>query len=164
MQFISSSRTVLFCANKDQLYNMNTVAKSSKATSGRSKLCEERDKQSTPLLHCRRRPAYLTSSMSVLRLVILSMFLSFFQCSMNTGPKAQGFMPDTILARPNEGTSGEGVQLPCLSHLSFASVSLLKFSSCHVHLSFLGCTLHLLCCPQLKNILFSAASNRPNLS
>lgn len=28
------------------------------------------------------------------------------------------FMPNRILARPNEVTPGEGTQLPCLSHLS----------------------------------------------
>lgn len=44
MEFNSSARATLFCANKLQLYQTNTVAKSCKITFGMSKLSKVSDK------------------------------------------------------------------------------------------------------------------------
>lgn len=44
MEFNSSARATLFCANKLQLYQTNTVAKSCKTTFGTSKLSKVSDK------------------------------------------------------------------------------------------------------------------------
>lgn len=60
MELTSSSRaTRFFCANKKQLYKMNTVAKCGKATCGRSKLCKERDK-AKHIIALLQKEAYLS--------------------------------------------------------------------------------------------------------